>query len=67
VLCGRLLTRRRALSFERRHNSITDSELKEMLATLNCSSLDELIDKTVPHSIRRAVRPSRGRPSSWLT
>jgi glycine cleavage system pyridoxal-binding protein P len=42
-------------SFERRHNSITPEELKEMLKTVNFSSLDALVEATVPANIRRKV------------
>lgn len=40
------------VSFETRHNSPTSQEIEEMLSYLGCSSLDELIDETIPKSIR---------------
>jgi len=39
-------------SFERRHIGITPQERDEMLQKIGVSSLDELIDKTVPSDIR---------------
>lgn len=38
--------------FSPRHNSVTPAEEAEMIAALGFSSLDELIDATVPSSIR---------------
>lgn len=38
--------------FSLRHNSPTSDERKQMLETIGVSSLDELIDKTVPSNIR---------------
>ncbi|GJM34047.1 MAG: glycine dehydrogenase (aminomethyl-transferring) [Saprospiraceae bacterium] len=38
--------------FENRHNGINDQELQEMLHTIGVSSLDQLIDETVPTGIR---------------
>lgn len=38
--------------FERRHIGPSESETQEMLKALNVNSLDELIDQTVPASIR---------------
>jgi glycine dehydrogenase len=38
--------------FVNRHNGPRDHELPEMLKTIGVSSLDQLIDKTVPESIR---------------
>ena len=40
------------IPFESRHNGPSDREIKEMLDTLGVFSLDELIDQTVPSSIR---------------
>jgi len=37
----------------RRHIGPSPAEMEEMLATLGCGSLDELIDQTVPRSIRQ--------------
>jgi len=39
--------------FERRHNGPTSHDVSEMLATIGVSSLDQLIDETVPAHIRR--------------
>lgn len=39
-------------SFVNRHNSITPQEEQEMLKTIGFSSVDELISKTIPASIR---------------
>ena len=39
--------------FERRHNGPTSQDVSEMLATIGVSSLDQLIDETVPAHIRR--------------
>src|SRR5262245_6594030 len=39
-------------TFVRRHIGPSDDEIREMLATLGLSSLDELTDATVPESIR---------------
>ncbi len=38
--------------FERRHHGKNDEELKQMLAKINVSSVDELIEQTVPANIR---------------
>jgi glycine dehydrogenase len=38
--------------FKNRHNGLTDADIQEMLAAAGYSSLDELIDKTVPENIR---------------
>jgi len=38
--------------FQRRHNGPNESQTKEMLKTIGVSSLDELINRTVPASIR---------------
>ena len=38
--------------FERRHIGPSESETREMLKVLNVKSLDELIEQTVPNSIR---------------
>ena len=40
------------VSFETRHNSPTQPEIEQMLSYLGCDSLDDLIDETVPESIR---------------
>ena len=56
LLIGPVLSLQFGGSFERRHNSISVAEQKQMLASLGMSSMDELIDKTVPASIRRKAR-----------
>jgi glycine dehydrogenase len=38
--------------FEDRHNGVSEMEMKEMLETIGCKSLDELIDQTIPSQIR---------------
>ena len=40
------------VTFETRHNSPTTDEISHMLSALGCNSLDELIEQTVPSSIR---------------
>lgn len=39
-------------SFVARHNGPTEEEVEQMLDRLGCSSLDELIDQTIPEGIR---------------
>jgi glycine dehydrogenase len=50
--------------FARRHIGPSESDLREMLSAIGVSSLDELIDQTVPESIRfrgqLGVGPARG-------
>lgn len=41
-----------AVKFESRHNGPTATEIAEMLEKIGASSLEELIDQTVPQSIR---------------
>jgi len=41
-----------ATDFERRHIGPNESETKEMLETIGISSIKELVDKTIPESIR---------------
>ena len=48
----------------RRHIGPSPSEMAEMLKVLGVSSLDELIDQTVPESIRQAAPLSFGKPKS---
>lgn len=38
--------------FENRHNGLSGQEIAEMLQTIGCDSLDQLIEETVPASIR---------------
>ncbi|MGB0521797.1 MAG: aminomethyl-transferring glycine dehydrogenase [Flammeovirgaceae bacterium] len=38
--------------FENRHNGLNEQEIAEMLEAIKCDSLDQLIDETVPASIR---------------
>ncbi len=39
-------------AFNERHNSIREDEKQEMLKTIGCASMDELIRKTIPEDIR---------------
>jgi len=48
----------------RRHIGPSPDEMAEMLATLGVGSLDELIDQTVPQSIRQAEPLDFGKPKS---
>ncbi len=48
----------------RRHIGPSPSEMDEMLKTLEVESLDQLIEETVPHDIRRDERLDWGRPLS---
>ncbi|MBN7813250.1 aminomethyl-transferring glycine dehydrogenase [Algoriphagus sp. H41] len=41
-----------AVKFESRHNGPTEGEISQMLEKIGASSLDELINQTVPESIR---------------
>ena len=38
--------------FQHRHNGPNESQTQDMLKTIGVNSLDELIDRTVPESIR---------------
>ena len=38
--------------FEKRHNSPSSIEIEEMLKSIGVSSVDELINKTIPENIR---------------
>ncbi|MEQ9427011.1 MAG: aminomethyl-transferring glycine dehydrogenase [Cyclobacteriaceae bacterium] len=40
------------VSFESRHNSPKHNEIAEMLKTVGCESMDQLINQTIPSSIR---------------
>ncbi|KAI9183139.1 glycine decarboxylase subunit P [Blastocladiella emersonii ATCC 22665] len=52
-------------SFERRHNGpTTAADVQAMLKTVGCKSVDELIAKTVPASIRRTEPLALGEPRS---
>ena len=57
-------------SFERRHIGPTENEIKQMLSVINANSIDELIDQTIPKSIRNE-KPMRLDPpmseSDYLT
>ena len=57
-------------SFERRHIGPTENEIKQMLSVINANSIDELIDQTIPKSIRND-KPMRIDPpiseSDYLT
>lgn len=41
-----------AIKFEKRHIGPREEDLNQMLHTIGCATLDELIDKTIPASIR---------------
>ena len=41
-----------AVKFESRHNGPTEAEIAEMLDKIGASSLEELINQTVPESIQ---------------
>lgn len=47
-------------SFLARHIGLSEADLKEMLSTVGAKSLDEMIERTVPASIRLADPPSLG-------
>lgn len=47
-------------SFSRRHIGPSATETEEMLATIGVNSLDELIDQTIPASIRLPEAPAVG-------
>src|SRR3972149_1135263 len=49
---GRLDALRASDTFPRRHTGPTDEDIESMLATLGVSSLDALMDATIPESIR---------------
>src|SRR3989304_2584282 len=49
---GRLDALRASDTFPRRHIGPTDEDIESMLATLGVSSLDALMDATIPESIR---------------
>ena len=51
-------------SFVRRHIGPSPAHVADMLATLGLSSLDELIDRCVPRSIRSSRPLALPRPSS---
>ena len=48
----------------RRHIGPSPAEMSDMLATLGVGSLDELIDQTVPPSIRQEKPLDWGKPKS---
>ena len=39
-------------AFERRHIGPSDEEVKEMLSLIKANSIEELINQTIPESIR---------------
>lgn len=53
-------------SFSDRHIGPDQSDLKEMLKTIGVASLDELIDRTVPSSIRLRHLPETSEPMSEM-
>ena len=48
-----LLTGDQPIKFSRRHIGPSSDEIQQMLASLNCKSIDELIEQAVPSSIRQ--------------
>ncbi len=50
--------------FSSRHIGPNDQELNSMLETIGANSLEELIDKTIPHSIRLKKPMESGGPMS---
>jgi glycine dehydrogenase len=54
-------------SFVPRHNSTTPAELDAMVAVTGFSSMDALIDATVPKSIRRSDGMDMGQYTSGMT
>ena len=50
--------------FENRHIGPRPEDIETMLETIGCSSLDELIDQTVPASIRMESGLDLGEPIS---
>lgn len=48
--------------FESRHNGPSEADVKEMLKVIGASTLDELIDKTVPRHIRMPEMLNVGTP-----
>jgi glycine dehydrogenase len=50
--------------FESRHNGPSEADVKEMLKVIGASTLDELIDKTVPRHIRMQEMLNVGEPMS---
>ena len=53
-------------SFERRHIGPTDIEIEKMLSLINANSIDELIDQTIPKSIRNRKKMKLDPPMSCL-
>jgi len=51
-------------SFERRHIGPTDKEIEKMLSLINAISIDELIDQTIPKSIRNNKKMKLDPPMS---
>jgi glycine dehydrogenase len=54
-------------SFQSRHIGPGKKDLREMLDTIRADSLDELIDQTVPESIRLSAPPALPKPLSEYT
>ncbi len=50
--------------FEQRHNGPSNDDVRQMLEVIGVSSLDELIDKTVPSNIRMKDGLSLGAPQT---
>ena len=58
------LFEQQAREFQERHIGPSDMETREMLKTIGFASLDELIEKTVPHDIRLKGNLDVGGPIS---
>lgn len=56
-----------ANSFVPRHNSTTPAELSAMVSETGFSSMDELIDATVPKAIRRTDGMNMGKYTDGMT
>ncbi len=60
----------RCAQFARRHIGPSDADIETMMKTVGVSSLDNLVDRTVPHSIRldevSAHTPARTRVLSEM-
>lgn len=49
---SRFVRTTKLLQFARRHIGPSDADVEVMMKTVGVSSLDNLVDRTVPHSIR---------------
>ena len=51
-------------AFERRHIGPSDEEVKEMLSLIKANSIEELINQTIPESIRNKEQMKLDPPMS---